>query len=122
MHRRRLLSLLGVSPALLGGAAAAARVAKPATLQEMETDVVAVGGGIGGLTAALRALQSGARVIVLEKAAQPGGTTAHAGGGIDYNTFEEMRANAPDGDPDVQRTVCDNCEPWSQWMESMDAP
>jgi succinate dehydrogenase/fumarate reductase flavoprotein subunit len=113
---------LGVSPALLGGSAAGARAMSASAPQEMEADVVAVGGGIGGLTAALRAQKLGARVIVLEKAAEPGGTTAHSGGGIHYNSYEEMRTIAPEGDPDVQRTVAENVEKWAQFMEGMDAP
>ena len=34
----------------------------------LETDVLVVGGGIGGLCAAISAAQGGARVTVLEKA------------------------------------------------------
>jgi succinate dehydrogenase/fumarate reductase flavoprotein subunit len=91
-------------------------------IQELRTDVVAVGSGIGGLTAALRAQKAGARVIVLEKASEPGGTTFHSGGAVHHPTYEEMRANVPEGDPDVQRTVAENIDKWDAFMEAINAP
>jgi glycine/D-amino acid oxidase-like deaminating enzyme len=64
---------MGASPALLGAARAGTQVTDATTPKSMQADVVVVGTGIGGLTAALRALKLRARVIVLEKAAEPGG-------------------------------------------------
>jgi 3-oxo-5alpha-steroid 4-dehydrogenase len=43
-------------------------------------DVVVIGFGIAGVCAALEAARAGARVLVLERAAVPGGTTCLAGG------------------------------------------
>ncbi|MBI3264158.1 MAG: FAD-dependent oxidoreductase [Acidobacteria bacterium] len=96
--------------------------AQAPTTQEIRTDVVVVGGGIGGLTAAVCAQKAGARVVVIEKAYEPGGTTAHSEGGVANSTYEDMRANAPEGDPDVQRTVSENVDKWGQLMRSLDAP
>ena len=48
----------------------------------MEFDVVVMGSGAAGLTAALVAAKAGKKVALLEKAAHFGGTTAVSGGGI----------------------------------------
>ena len=47
-----------------------------------ETDVLVIGSGASGLSAALFAAQAGLRVLVCEKLAYVGGTTATSGGGI----------------------------------------
>src|ERR1700733_3955354 len=54
----------------------------PMTTDEAEFDVVVVGSGAAGMTAALTAAQHGLRTVVLEKTGFFGGSTARAGGGI----------------------------------------
>jgi 3-oxosteroid 1-dehydrogenase len=49
---------------------------------DFETDVLVIGSGAGALTAAFVAAQSGARVLIVEKADCFGGTSATSGGGI----------------------------------------
>lgn len=48
--------------------------------ESLETDVVVVGGGGAGLSAAAASLQSGKKVILLEKFPVIGGNTVHTGG------------------------------------------
>ncbi len=129
LSRRRLLggAAAGVAAGAVGGltnvtkAWGAPAVPKRA-VQEMTADVVVAGAGMGGLTAAVRAQHAGARVILLEKGEQPGGTCAHSEGGIANSDYEDMRRNSPDGDPVVQRAVYDNIEPFYAFMEEIQAP
>ena len=51
------------------------------TQETLTTDIVVVGGGAAGLTAGIKALQSGAKVILLEKTPLTGGASAMAGAG-----------------------------------------
>ncbi len=49
---------------------------------DLETDVLVIGSGCSGLSAALSAHDYGAKVAVIEKSDQFGGTTAISGGGM----------------------------------------
>lgn len=60
--------------------------------REIETDVLVIGAGAAGLTAALAAAEEGANVTVIEKYPQLGGTAAVSGGVIWIADNPRMRA------------------------------
>ena len=78
-------------------AAFSAVVEKNGEVQTLDVDVVVVGAGGAGMTAAIAAAQAGANVVILEKTAIAGGNTSRSTGGMnaaetewqDTNTFGE---------------------------------
>lgn len=52
------------------------------SVRELTVDVVCIGSGIGGLSAAISAAEAGLEAIVLEKTEQVGGVTAYSMGGL----------------------------------------
>ena len=58
-----------------------------------EADVVVVGGGVAGYSAALSAAQAGAEVVLLEKQPTPGGSTRMSGGFFAFAGTEEQQAH-----------------------------
>ena len=77
------------------------------------TDVLAIGAGMAGLTAALSAKQNGANVVIIDKMAMAGGTTNTAGG-ILVCVGSELFAD--------NRLESDNLETvMAYWHKKMDA-
>jgi len=71
---------------------------------DQEFDLVVVGSGAGGMTAALTAAAAGSSVVLVEKAARYGGSTALSGGGIwAPNNPTLLRRGLGDDPADVRR-------------------
>ena len=86
-------------------------------------DVIVVGGGMAGLSAALAAGEAGADVLVLESEPAVGGSMALSGGLIwAPATYELARHWVPRGNPGLQRLLVDDIEPAWDWLEEHGLP
>ena len=72
--------------------------------QSYETDILIIGSGGGGMTAALVAHDAGLRTLIVEKTPYYGGTTACSGGGIWIPNNYLMRQAGVDDSLDLART------------------
>jgi fumarate reductase flavoprotein subunit len=81
--------------------------------------VVVAGGGLAGLTAALRAVELGARVALLEKGDRPGGSFLLSSGYVwSYGDLPTYRREAPGGDVVLQKQVLERLGSGLDWLES----
>jgi hypothetical protein len=76
----RRQALVGAGAAALGAIAFRSSRAYAAGKWDQEADIVVVGSGVGASTAAIVAHENGDRVIVIDKAPFPGGTSAKSAG------------------------------------------
>lgn len=76
---RRTLLASAASAGLATGVGRTAAATPSGEVWDGEFDVICVGAGAAALTAAVTASHAGARVVVLEKARAPGGTTVKSG-------------------------------------------
>jgi len=82
--------------------------------------IVVAGGGLAGLTAALRAVELGARVTLLEKGDRPGGSFLLSSGYVwSYGDMPTYRSEAPGGDIVLQRQILDRLGSGLDWLESV---
>ncbi len=85
--------------------------------------IVVVGGGLAGLTAALRATELGARVTLLEKGDRLGGSFIYSSGYIwSYNDLPTYRSETPGGEPALQTLILERLKPSLDWLESATEP
>ncbi|WP_110207603.1 3-oxosteroid 1-dehydrogenase [Nocardioides daejeonensis] len=75
-------------------------------MSEETVDVVVVGSGAAGLSAAITAAASGLEVVILEKSHRWGGTTARSGGGV-WVPGNDFLKPAPDEQPGEARRYLD---------------
>ncbi len=73
-------------------------------MQDEAYDVVVVGSGAAGMTAALAAAKHGLSCVVIEKAAHFGGSTARSGGGVWIPNNEVLRADGVTDTPAAAST------------------
>ena len=69
-----------------------AQVHETAEDETLDTDVLVIGGGIAGLSAAIEAAEAGAKVVVLEKLDRLGGSSVTSGGYV-YGTGSRMNSD-----------------------------
>ena len=73
-------------------------------MPEDEYDVVVVGSGAAGMTAAMAAAHHGLRTVLIEKASHFGGSTARSGGGIWIPNNEVLQRDGVQDTPDAARS------------------
>jgi succinate dehydrogenase/fumarate reductase flavoprotein subunit len=80
-------------------------------------DVVVVGAGMGGLVAAVAAAEDGAAVLLVEKAAEPGGSLALSGGYVwTLPSLADYRRIVPHGDAALGGAVVDDFSTAVEWL------
>lgn len=85
----------------------------------LRVDLLVIGGGMGGLSAAATAAESGARVGVVEKGPAIGGSAAMSAGILwTAPDLATLRRFVPHGDPELGRVVVEGFEDAAAWVRS----
>src|SRR6476660_7725269 len=82
-------------------------------------DLLVLGAGMAGLSAAAKAASEGASVVLVEKGDAIGGSAAYAGFIWTAPTLEVMREVNPDADPALAARVVDGYAGALDWVRSL---
>lgn len=82
-------------------------------------DLLVIGGGMAGLSAAARVASEGGTVVVVERAERTGGSARFAGFVWTTPSVEEMRRVNPDGDPELATALVDGFADGVAWIRSL---
>jgi succinate dehydrogenase/fumarate reductase flavoprotein subunit len=82
-------------------------------------DLLVLGGGMAGLSAAARAAHDGGSVVLVDKAAELGGSAIYAGFAWTAPSLEAMREINPDGDPELAAAVAEGFADGIEWIRSL---
>jgi succinate dehydrogenase/fumarate reductase flavoprotein subunit len=84
---------------------------------DIETDVLILGAGPAGMSAAVSAVQNGLRVVVVEKAPHVGGSALLSGAQLwTAASWEALRRTDPDGDPVLAKALVDGFPGTVDWL------
>jgi succinate dehydrogenase/fumarate reductase flavoprotein subunit len=86
---------------------------------EDTVDLLVLGGGMAGATAAARALEAGASVVLVEKGPAMGGSAMYAGFIWTAPTLEVMREVNPDADLSLSARLVDGYSDALDWVRSL---
>ncbi len=86
----------------------------------VEVDLLVLGGGMAGLSAAARAARDGARVVLVEKGPAIGGSAAYAGFIWTTPTVEVMREVNPHAEPRLADRVVEGYAEGMDFVRSLD--
>jgi len=89
------------------------------TAAGQEADFLVLGAGMAGMSAAARAAQAGARVTVVERGPEPGGSAVFAEFIWTAPSVEVMRSINPGGDPELGRVAVEDFAPAIDWIRSL---
>lgn len=93
--------------------AAAPESAAPAEDETMDTDIVIIGAGGAGMTAAITATDAGAKVIIVESQPIEGGNSVRSTGGMNAAKTEFQDANEFGEAEAVEKTLAKARESWA---------
>src|SRR5206468_7532739 len=88
----------------------------------LTVDLLVVGGGMAGMTAAAYAAEHGLQVLVVEKGEEIGGSALISGGGLwTAADFETLRRTNPLGEEGQARTLIDNYDAVGEFIRALGA-